>query len=492
MHVAHFDALLVQVFRQILGHALGQRGDQCAHTVFSDLAHLIQQIIHLHLDRADLDLWLQQPRWADHLFGENAARLIHLPGSGGRRNKNRLRAHGIPFLKLERSVIHTGRQSEPVFCQGGFAPKVAFVHATNLRHGDMALVGKNNGIVGDEFKQCWRWLAWAAPGQIARVVLDTIAMARGFQHLDIKIAALFQTLSFQQFTLAIELIQAVLQLLLDRNNRLIKRWFWRHIVRVRIDADLFKGPCTLTGQRVKLGDGFQFLPKEGQLPGPVLQVGREDLQCIATHPERAALKRLIIALILLRHQIRHHLALVVFFANLQILGHRRIGLNRADAVDARHRGNDDHIIALQQRSRRRVAHPVDLLVDLALLLDEGIGARHIGLWLIVVIEGDKILNGIIREKAFELSIELRRQRFVGGKDNRGALGLSDDLSHGECFASAGSAQQNLIALALLHTVAQLRNCGGLIPSRRELSVHDKGLAAFQFWALNGITLNHML
>jgi hypothetical protein len=49
----------------------------------------------------------------------------------------------------------------------------------------------------------------------------------------------------------------------------------------------------------------------------------------------------------------------------QVLGHRAVGLDRADAVDAGDRGDDDHVVAFQQRPGGRVAHPVDLLVDLA-------------------------------------------------------------------------------------------------------------------------------
>ena len=66
-------------------------------------------------------------------------------------------------------------------------------------------------------------------------------------------------------------------------------------------------------------------------------------------------------------------------------GHRRIGLDRADAVDARHRGDDDDVVALEQRARRRVAHAVDLLVDRGFLLDIGVGARDVGFRLVVVV-----------------------------------------------------------------------------------------------------------
>ena len=87
---------------------------------------------------------------------------------------------------------------------------------------------------------------------------------------------------------------------------------------------------------------------------------------IAAHPEAAALKRLVVALVLLGDQIGDDLALVVRSPDVQVLGHRAVGFDRADAVDARHRGDDDHVVAFQQRAGGRVAHAVDLFVDLAI------------------------------------------------------------------------------------------------------------------------------
>src|ERR1700710_2940656 len=47
VHVAPADALLVQVFGEVLGHALGQNGDQRAIALARGLAHLADQIVDL-------------------------------------------------------------------------------------------------------------------------------------------------------------------------------------------------------------------------------------------------------------------------------------------------------------------------------------------------------------------------------------------------------------------------------------------------------------
>ena len=53
VHVAHADALLVQIFGQVLGHALGQHGDQRRDSPLrATCAHLADQIVDLRARRA--------------------------------------------------------------------------------------------------------------------------------------------------------------------------------------------------------------------------------------------------------------------------------------------------------------------------------------------------------------------------------------------------------------------------------------------------------
>ena len=75
-------------------------------------------------------------------------------------------------------------------------------------------------------------------------------------------------------------------------------------------------------------------------------------------------------------------------AGFQLHHHARIGLDRADAVDAGDRGDDDDVVAFEQRLRGGVAHAVDLLVDLGVFLDIGVGARDVGFRLVVIVVAD--------------------------------------------------------------------------------------------------------
>ena len=92
--------------------------------------------------------------------------------------------------------------------------------------------------------------------------------------------------------------------------------------------------------------------------------------------------------------------------------HPVIRLGRSEAVDARHRRDDERVAPLEQRARRGVPHPVDLFVDRRFLLDVGVGLRDVRLRLVVVVVRDEVLDGVVREEPLELLVELRRQRLV--------------------------------------------------------------------------------
>ena len=102
-----------------------------------------------------------------------------------------------------------------------------------------------------------------------------------------------------------------------------------------------------------------------------------------------------------------------------------------------------------------MAHAVDLLVDGGFLLDIGVGARDIGLGLVIIVVGDEIFDRVVGKEALELAVELRRERLVGREDQRRALGRLDHLRHGEGLARAGDAEQHLVALVGVDALDQL-------------------------------------
>ena len=99
----------------------------------------------------------------------------------------------------------------------------------------------------------------------------------------------------------------------------------------------------------------------------------------------------------------------------QLLG---VHLGRTEAVDRRDRRDDDHVAAGEQRARGRVAQPVDLVVDRAVLLDVRVGRREVRLGLVVVVVGDEVLDPVLREQLAELGRELRGEGLVRRQHQR--------------------------------------------------------------------------
>ncbi len=112
MHVADLDARLVQIFGQVLRHALGQRGDERAIALGGGELRFVNKVVHLALDRPHLDRRVDQPGRTDHLLGEDAAGLLHLPRSRRRRDVDGLRTHRLPFVEAKRPLsIALGRRN---------------------------------------------------------------------------------------------------------------------------------------------------------------------------------------------------------------------------------------------------------------------------------------------------------------------------------------------------------------------------------------------
>ena len=379
----------MHVFGQILGHALGQRGDQGAIALCRRLAHLVDDVVDLARavlgHRADLDRRVDEAGRADHLFDENAAGLVEFPRARRGRDFHRLRPHRLPFLEFERAIVEAGGQAEAVIGEGFLAVIVAAIHRPELRDGDMALIGEDEGVFRDVFEQGGRRLARLAAGEIARIILDAGAGAGRLEHFNVELGALLQALGLQELALLLHPGEAFLELGLDLDDGLIEGRARGDIVGIGVEADRFQLVMGLAGERVELGNGLDLVAEEIDAPGAVVIVGRENLEIIAAQAEGAADEGLVVSCVLQVDELAHDGARIDQVAGLHIEGHRRIGLDRADAVNARDRGDDNHIIALENGARRSMAHPVDGLVDGAFLLDIGIRPRHIGLGHVVIV-----------------------------------------------------------------------------------------------------------
>ena len=145
---------------------------------------------------------------------------------------------------------------------------------------------------------------------------------------------------------------------------------------------------------------------------PLLQFRRANLDRVAAHAKMATLKLDVIALVLNFHEARKEPFASKRLAGAKSDDHLLEVALFANSVDARNAGDDDHVAPGQERTHRREAQPLDLVVDARVLLNEGVGLRDVRLWLVIVEVTDEILNGVIREKTLELGVQLGGQGLV--------------------------------------------------------------------------------
>ena len=254
----------------------------------------------------------------------------------------------------------------------------------------------------------------------------------------------------------------------------------RHVVACGPDRDVVEGVQDLAGQRVEVLDRLDLVAEQLD-PVRGLGVSGHDLEHLSPRAEGAAAEVGVVAAVLHRDELAEDLLAVDPVADLEQLHLVAVELRRADPVDARDGGDDDHVLAGEQRCGRRVAQAVDLVVDRGVLLDVEVLRRHVGLGLVVVVVADEVLDRVVREELAELVAELRRERLVVRDDECRALNALDRRRHREGLARAGRAEQRLDALvgaeARRDAVDRLRLVRGRRVGRIELELgHRSSLA----------------
>ena len=181
-----------------------------------------------------------------------------------------------------------------------------------------------------------------------------------------------------------------------------------------------------------------------------LLVRRIHLDDVAAHAERAAAELVVVALVLDLDELAEDLVAIHPLPALERQQHAVVRLGRAQAVDARHAGDDDDVAALEERARRREPHAIDLVVDRRFLLDVRVARRDVGFGLVVVVVADEILDGVLREEAPELLDRAAPPASCCAPSPASAGSrVGDDAGHGEGLARAGDAEQHLVLVAAI-------------------------------------------
>ena len=170
---------------------------------------------------------------------------------------------------------------------------------------------------------------------MARIVLDAGAEAHLGQQLEVVHRALFESLSLQQPILGAEELETLLQLGADVAHRDFHPVRGRHVMRRRVDRDALQLANHLAAQRIDFVQRLDLVAEELDSYRALLFVGRKNLDRVAAHPERPAMKIVVVALILDVHQLAQHLVAVDSLPLFEEHQHLEIDLGLAEAVDAR-------------------------------------------------------------------------------------------------------------------------------------------------------------
>ena len=273
---------------------------------------------------------------------------------------------------------------------------------------------------------------------------------------------MLQALALQEFVFRLQFGEPLGQLFLNGLGGALHPTGGGDVVAGRINGDFVQPAHHLAPERVDLGNCIDRIAEEFDSDRPALLIGRKDLDHIAPHPKRAAMKIKVVALVLNIDQLTEQRVPVHLAALFDKEDEIKIGFGRPQPIDARDAGNDDGIAPFQQRLGGGVAHLVDFLVNRGVFLHIGIALGDVGFGLVVIVITDEVAHRIVREDVLEFIIELGRQGFIGRHHQCRPVQPCNDMGHGKGFARAGHTEQNLMGQSVLQALGKLIDGLGLV------------------------------
>ena len=229
----------------------------------------------------------------------------------------------------------------------------------------------------------------------------------------------------------------------------------------------------VSGQHICLRNFIDLVAEELHAVGKLILIRRKNLYHVAAHTEGAAVKVEVISAVLDIDELCDDLIPILLLSRAETDHHVFVVRRATEAVNAGDTRDNNHILPLEKGARRRISQPVYLFVGRGILLDVGVRLRHIGLRLVVVVVGDKVLDRVVREELLHLAVELRRKRLVVGDDECRLLQLLNHIRHRKGLARARHADQGLELIARAKPVDQFLYGLRLVARRLKLTVQFK-------------------
>ncbi len=467
MQVLDVVALIVEELREVLGHALRERGEEHAFAALDGLVDLERDVLDLALRGLHRHHRVEQARRADDLLGEVLLRrVLVLVLAGSRRHVHALRRALFELVEPQRTVVVRAGQTEAVVDERLLAALVALAHAADLRDRDVRFVDEKQEVFREVIEQRARRRIGHGAFEVADVVLDARAVTRFLEHLDVIFGTHADAFGLREFAGLEQFAFALFQFGQNSVDRAVDFFLGGHVVARGEDRRFLQLVDHFAGEAVDLLDDVDLLERHLDADDRVAR-GRENFDRVAEDVNHALLEFQIGPLVLDVRKPSQKLVALDRFAALHGDREGFVVLHVAEAVDTRHRCDDEHVPAGEEVERSGVAVLLDLLVDARVFLDVGIGVRHVRLRLVVVVVRHEVRHRVLREEVLELGAELRGERLVVGQHERRALRLLDDVGHRERLARTRGAEERLVLLAGVHALYQLFDSLWLVAGRFE-------------------------
>ena len=372
------------------------------------------------------------------------------------------------LVEFQGAVIKGGGQAEAVLHERLLPRAVAAVHGAHLRQRHMALIHEKQEVLREVVEQGHRRAARRTVRDHARIVLDAAAVAQLLHHFDVVVRTLTDALRLDQLVVLLKVPHALVALGTDALDRGGELFLCGHVMARGIDGRVVEDAGRRAGDDVDLADAVDLISEKLDSDGPVVGIGREDLHRVAADAEHVALEGDVVSLVADLNELAQQLVKAACLPRPQGYDHVGVVDRITEAVDAGDRRHHDHVPPFEETGGRAVAQAFYLVVDGAVLLDEGVGVRDIGLRLVIIVITYEVLHCVFREEFLELAAQLRRQRLVVREHQRGAVEPRDDVCHGKGLARTGHAEKHLLVETVFDPTDQIVYGLRLIPGGSEV------------------------
>ena len=145
-------------------------------------------------------------------------------------NKKHLVDFALKLFKIQRSVIFCRRKSESIINKCGFSGLVTRIHSSNLWNRDMRLIHNDQEVVLKIVHQCMWRCSRRKSCKMSGIIFNAAAESCFFQHLNVKIGSLCNTLCLQQLVLSLEILYTLFHFRFDIHTCLLNLFHRNNIV----------------------------------------------------------------------------------------------------------------------------------------------------------------------------------------------------------------------------------------------------------------------